>query len=370
MESLKDILNLQRHREFIILMGFVFAFVITYVVIPVLINIAHMKNLLDVPSDRASHKVSIPTLGGLGIFIGFILSVTFWTDFSFYPKLQYIEFALIMTFFLGIKDDIVNLVAHKKALGLLVAICVLVIWGEVRITNFYGLFGVYQLNEYVSVIFSIFTIFTIVNAFNLIDGINGLCASMAIITSVFFGYWFFLEGSMASYQLVIIITSLIGALFAFLRFNISPARIFMGDTGSLIIGLFIAIFAIEFLETNLLLRLPSSPKVFSAPVLAIGVMAIPLCDMVKVFVIRLVKRRSPFMADKNHIHHVFLRLGYSHTQTTFVLSLTSIAIIALLLALKSLHMTTLLLILVAICLVVCVGPLYLLKVKEGKEGKG
>lgn len=365
MEQFLTLVN--SHKEVNIFLGMMFAFGITFVVIPIIIKIAHLKNLMDVPGERASHSTSIPTLGGLGIFIGFILSVTFWTNFADYLTLQYIEFSLILIFFLGIKDDLVNLSAGKKAAGILLAAFVVVYYGEVRITYFYGLLGMYKMNESFSIVFSILTIFVIVNAFNLIDGINGLGSSMAIISAGCFGYWFFAEGTAPSYQLVIIIASLIGAVAAFMKYNVTPASIFMGDTGSLIIGLLISIFAIEFIETNLFLKAANPVKIKSAPVIALGAMAIPLCDMVKVFIVRIYRKRSPFSADRNHIHHVFLRLGFSHTQTTVILSVISVGIISVMVSLKTVSLVPLLLILVVICSLVCVVPMLILKRKDLAE---
>lgn len=304
-----------------IALGFVFAFIITYITIPSIIRIARVKHLYDVPGERSSHDTIIPTLGGLGIFIGFILSITFWTDFSVYPSLQYLEFALVTVFFLGIKDDIIAISPLYKTIGILLASGVLVIWGDVRITSFSGFFGIGELPYWASIAFTIFVIFTIINAFNLIDGINGLCSSSGIITSLSFGVWFFLAGGEVNYQRVIIIVSLIGALLAFLRYNITPAKIFMGDTGSLLLGLLLSFFVIEFLEANKEYHGPY--KINSSPVVAMGFMAIPLVDMAKVFIIRLSQGKSPFYPDKNHIHHLLLKLGLTHTAATLILSIVS-----------------------------------------------
>lgn len=310
-----------------VLIPFLFALGLTYFTIPVIINIAKIKHLYDEPDERSSHQDIIPTLGGLGIFIGFILSVTLFTDFKSFEGFQYLEFAFIFAFFMGMKDDIIALDPYKKFIGLIFAVSAIVILGDVRISSFYQLFGITDLPYWVSVLFTIFTFLTIVNAVNLIDGINGLCTATSIIASTAFGIWFYLEGSLESMQVVTIIAAIIGALIGFLKYNITPAKIFMGDTGSLLLGVLLAFFAIQFLETNK--DYHGVYHIESSPVVAMSFLVLPLVDMVKVFIIRIFKKRSPFKPDKNHIHHVLLNLGFSHTKATIILSIYTLLFIGL-----------------------------------------
>ncbi len=348
----------------LLLVAFAVSFIITYGVIPVIISIAHSKGLVDKPNSRTSHTASIPTLGGLGIFIGFILSLALFTNFKVFPSLQYFMFAMIISFFLGMKDDVIALAPGKKFVGLLVAVSVLVVLGDVRITSFYGLLGIVGLPYWISVLFTIFTFLTIVNAVNLIDGINALCTSSSLISSTAFGIWFFLVGNEVSLQLTILIAALIGALLAFLRYNVTPARIFMGDTGSLLLGVILAFLAIEFIEIN---RTYEGPyKIITSPVVAMGFLALPLVDMLKVFVIRLYNRTSPFHPDKRHIHHLLLELGLNHTQATTVLSVVSILFILLSLVLQKLRAQTFGILILIIPLIITCIPNLLLRMKYNK----
>lgn len=348
-----------------ILLSFLMSFLITYVTIPSVILIAKVKNLCAVPNERTSHDSIIPTLGGLAIFVGFVLSICFWTDFSVYPKLQYILFALVVIFLLGIKDDIIALSPLKKTIGILIAAVGVVVWGDVRISSFYGMFGVGELDYFVSIIFTIFTIFAIINAFNLIDGINGLCSSTGIISSLGFGIWFLLVGDEVSIQRAIMISGLVGALVAFLRYNITPAQIFMGDTGSLILGLMISIFAIEFMETNN--HYYGQYRLQSAPIVAIGFMILPLADMAKVFIIRLSQKRSPFYPDRNHIHHLLLKLGYSHTKSTVLLSIVSLFFVSVVFVLQRIGTLNLAILLFGLAFIATVIPNIILLRKEKRE---
>ena len=327
-----------------IILSSITAFLVTFLSIPSIIAIADAKHLYDEPGARKSHNTNVATLGGLAIFAGFIFSISFWTDFSLLPKLQYVFCGLIVLFFFGIKDDIIALSASKKAIGQLVAAFVVVIWGDVRISSFSGIFGIYELNYVFSVIFSIFTIFIIVNAYNLIDGINGLSGSFGIIAASTFGAWFLVFDSQS--QNAIVAFSLVGALFAFLRFNVTPAKIFMGDTGSLILGFILAIFAVEFIELN-----EANTSIYhlkSGPIFAISVLFIPLIDLLRVFLMRVLRKKSPFSPDKSHIHHMFLKIGLSHTKATFILSMISVLFITIATALDKIGNYLLLAILVLI----------------------
>lgn len=295
------------------------SFVLTYMFIPSIIKVANIKHLFDTPGERKSHYGVTPTLGGVGIFGGFMISLCLFA--KFYPQngLRYILAALCFTFMLGAKDDIVELVASKKFIGQIFAACIIVILGDIRLTSLYGLFGISYLNEVFSILLSVVTIIFIINAFNIIDGINLLAGSICILMSLFFGAWFFYYGF---FDYAILAAAMSGAVFAFLKYNYTPAKIFMGDSGSLSIGLLAAVMAIQFIEQNeVVLRSGNSEgiKIVAAPAMAIAILIIPIYDTLRAFTLRLFNKRSPFMADRNHIHHRLIDLGLSHVQATFIL---------------------------------------------------
>ena len=313
-----------------IIYSFITSLGITFLAIPTLIKIAKAKNLYDEPEERKSHKEPIPTLGGVAIFSGLIFAITFWTKFTLYPELQYIIAALAIVSLLGIKDDISGLSPFKKLMGQVFAAFVLTIWGDIRISSMFGIFGIGELPEIISVLFSVFTILVIINSLNLIDGINGLSGTTGIIAATTFGIWFFLVDPDS--QLAIVAFSLIGALAAFLRFNVSPAKIFMGDTGSMSLGLILAVFAIEFIEMNNHYSGPFAIK--SAPIIAMAIILFPLFDLLRSFSIRIAKGKSPFRPDRNHIHHMLIDLGLTHSFATFIINMFSISMIILALLLR------------------------------------
>lgn len=297
---------------------------ITAFAIPSIIKVAEIKHLFDEPDDRKHHKIRVPTLGGMAIFAGIIFSITFWTDQIQIVELQYIITSLLILFFIGIKDDLVNLRASKKLLGQIIAAGILVHMADVKLTTFYGMFGIRDLPVWFSYIFSVFTCVVITNAFNLIDGIDGLAGSLGIVGAFTFGLWFHFLG-MTQYS--ILCSALIGSLLAFLWFNKTPAKIFMGDTGSMLIGFVMALLAMKFIESVRILPKDHAYKILSVPVFTLTILIIPLFDTLQVFLIRLSKRKSPFHPDRNHIHHMLIDLGATHMQATFSLVLFNVVMI-------------------------------------------
>ncbi|MFZ1496674.1 MAG: MraY family glycosyltransferase, partial [Saprospiraceae bacterium] len=283
--------------------------------IPSIIHIAKVKHLVDVPGERRSHHVPTPSLGGIGIFAGVIFSILMWTPFTVFGELQYILCAFILIFLIGAKDDIIPMSPTKKLVGELLAATIIALKADIRITSFYGVFGVNELSFTVSIILSIFIIIVIINSFNLIDGINGLSGSIGTLISVVLGAWFYLTENLA---LSIIAFSLAGALIAFLKYNFTPAKIFMGDTGALLVGLISAILIIKFIEVHRVNN--ASPYLVKAvPAVAIGILILPLFDTLRVFITRILNGRSPLYPDRTHIHHLMLDLGFSHMQATAIL---------------------------------------------------
>lgn len=309
-----------------VVLSFITAFTLTYFAIPSIIFVARTKNLMPEPKDRDSHKEQTPSLGGIGIFAGVVFSLVLWTPVTDFGSLQFILSAFIIIFLIGAKDDLVPMPPYKKLLGEILAAAILVFKSGIVLTSLYGIFGVYGLSAWLGVVLSMFTILVIINAFNLIDGINGLSGSIATLFSVIMGAWFFLTDNIA---LSILAFSLAGAVIAFLRYNYTPAQIFMGDTGALFIGLTCSILAIEFIESNQLLPAGHPYKQDAVPAVTIGILILPLYDTLRVFVTRLLKGRSPLSPDRSHIHHLLIDSGLSHMQATFLLVLVNLVFIVL-----------------------------------------
>lgn len=334
------------------------AFLVTFFAIPVIIEVAKDKKLFDEPGERKVHKAVIPTLGGLGIFGGFIIATLIGVPPHAAAVLQYFMAAIMIIFFMGIKDDVLILTASKKFIGQLVAAGIVIKFGGIQITDMYGIMGIHALAPTSSFLLTLFTIVVITNSFNLIDGVDGLAGSLGLLTSVIFGFYFYFSGEPLYAVLAL---SLAGSLVAFLIYNFYPAKIFMGDTGSLLIGLVNSILVIKFIT------IASSPSsvipLESAPALGFAILLVPLFDTLRVVSHRILNRRSPFCPDRNHIHHFLLDLGLSHKMIAFTCVATNILFIALAYSLRFAGTSIVMLILGAVAIFI-VGIVYYNKPKR------
>lgn len=295
-----------------IIFGGILAFLVTLTVIPVIITVATRKKLYDEPDDlRKLHKSPIPSLGGLAMFVGFIFSILLTVNFSVQaPEFQFYLAAFLLIFFLGLKDDILVLSPSKKFIGQVLAAFILAYKGNLLIDNMHGLLGIGQINEIASYGLTIFSIVVIINAYNLIDGVDGLAGSLGLLSTLVFGMFFLINDNFPYAALAF---SFAGSLVAFLIFNFYPARIFMGDTGSLMIGLVNSILVIKFIETG---EGYSFYPVSASPALGFAILLVPLMDTLRVFAVRVINGKSPFSPDRNHIHHLLLNRGFNPKSVT------------------------------------------------------
>lgn len=348
-----------------IIPSFITAFVISFFAIPSIIKIAVAKNLYDEPDERRSHTESTPSLGGIGIFAGLIFSITYWIPFDTCdnPQHEYIKYVLcayIIIFLIGAKDDIIPLTPFKKFFGQLLAAFILVYNAKIQLSSLYGIFGINDIPEWVSIPLSIFTIVVIINAFNLIDGINALAGTIGIITCLAFGTWFYFHGRL---DLAVLAAANVGAVMAFLYYNVTPARIFMGDTGSLIVGLTASILSISFIENNKVWH--EQWFIESVPAVAVGILIVPLFDTLRVFILRAMRGKSPFNPDRTHVHHLLIDIGFSHIQATSVLALVNVIFILLAYFLRQLGSTELMIILFGLAAILT-GTLFYLVYRKKK----
>jgi UDP-N-acetylmuramyl pentapeptide phosphotransferase/UDP-N-acetylglucosamine-1-phosphate transferase len=301
-----------------IVIGAILSFLLAFFIMPFVIKIARIKNLYDIPDERKTHSSPVPSLGGLGIFIGLIISLLLTNDFtSQVPEFQYYIAAFFIMFILGVLDDIFVLTALKKITGQFIVAGILTVKAHLLITNLHGFLGIDELSTGVSYTVTFFAIVGIVNSFNLIDGVDGLAGSLALLTSLCFGVFLFINNDLPHALLAFTIA---GALIAFLIYNFHPAKIFMGDSGSMLIGLVNAILVIRFIQSSTHF---SFIPVTSTLAIGAGILLLPVMDVLRVFCIRLSKGQSPFAPDRNHLHHLLLNKGFSHTKVTVTLLLMS-----------------------------------------------
>lgn len=309
---------------------FVSALIISLASIPQIILVAAKKKLYDTPDgERKVHLRVIPNLGGIGIFFGFITTASLFISPEAFPKWNYIIAASLLLFLVGIADDLISLSPSKKFFTQFVAAFIVVCVADIRLRSFHGVLGVYgELPYWWSVSFSIVGIIFVTNAYNLIDGIDGLAGSIGVLSTALLGVTLAGFGHPGAACLAY---CLLGGIVGFLRYNISPAKIFMGDTGSLLIGFIISLLCI--MAVNSFSPLASfATFVHSAEgalVIGLSVLFVPVFDTFRVFTTRLMKGSSPFKADRTHLHHYLLDMGFSHGQTVTVILIANFFIITI-----------------------------------------
>lgn len=331
-----------------LLAAFSIAFVVSWSTFPGIFMISVKKQLMDEPGSRSVHSKRTPTLGGIAIFMSLAVVITMLGGFLDTKVLLLLMGGMTILFFLGLKDDLLVLSPKKKFLGQLMVAFILIIFTDTRIIGFSGIFGITEFPYWVSVGFTLFVYLLIINAYNLIDGVDGLAGSLALFASAAFAYIFLKteDVSMAT-----IAVGAIGSLLPFLRLNFAKKRkIFMGDTGSMIIGLLVSFFVVRFISDAQAFRTSSFHN--SAPVLALAIVFFPLLDTLRIFFIRaVIHKKSPFEADRNHLHHGFLNLGYSHKQTTAYIVMINTIVFVLALSFKDFGVHLQLVLLLAIGIV-------------------
>ncbi len=298
-------------------------------IFPVIIYVVQKKNLMDDPGERSSHSEKTPTLGGVGMFLAFSITLMLFGIFLEFSNADLIKLISIVAtttilLFLGIKDDLIVLAPKKKFMGQIFSAGIVILLTDIRITGFGGMLGVWEMPYWISVLFSLFVFIVIINAFNLTDGIDGLAGSLATLASLIFGVFFLVNG-----DLLLAVTSftLIGAILGFLVFNFAKRdKLFMGDSGSLFLGYLLAYQGMSFIMVN---HEPFAEFTLPhAPTALLAVLSYPIIDSLRVFTIRLIENRSPFSPDRNHIHHRFIARGFSHKQATAAIILSNILLVA------------------------------------------
>ncbi len=295
---------------------------------PTLIKVAINGSFFDKPDHiRKVHRSSIPNIGGVAIFFGFLFACILFIKTTSIEFSNFFLASCMIIFAMGIRDDLLGLNANFKIALQLIAAFLVVYFANVRMESLYGLFGVFELSMFISIPFSIFTIIVITNSINLIDGIDGLATSMGIVISACFAITFYLMNELGWCRISI---ALCGSLLGFIKFNYYPAKIFMGDTGAYIIGFILSILCIQFIELNRFDALTNAdPFIKSSPAVGIGFLFIPLFDTLRVFIIRILEGKSPFYADRQHLHHFLLDRGWSHARISLFIPALSLFFIVL-----------------------------------------
>jgi UDP-N-acetylmuramyl pentapeptide phosphotransferase/UDP-N-acetylglucosamine-1-phosphate transferase len=309
------------------ILSFISAVVLSLVFIPQIIKVSEKKMLFDMPdNERKFHTNIVPQLGGTGIFFAYIIPTCMLMQPGNFGNWNNIIAAFLMLFITGLIDDLRSLNATKKFAAQFLPAIITVYIADVRISSLHGFMGIGELPYWISIGFSIIGCIFITNAYNFIDGVDGLAGSIGFIGSFAAGIFLASLNNIVGASLAF---SLAGALAGFLKFNLPPAKIFMGDTGSLPIGYTIAVLCIVMVNSTGDLELTGTliHSKQAALIIGMGVLFIVALDSFRVFAARLIKGVSPFRGDRNHVHHYLLDAGFSQAKTVSILATANVAVI-------------------------------------------
>jgi len=279
-------------------------------------RLATRIGLVDIPTSRKIHQGTVPLIGGIAMFCGFVFG-------SIFLPVSLQEFRALLAasallVFMGILDDFHELSARARLVGQLIAALLITFWGGTLLIDFGNLIdtGDLVVSGWLSYVITLFAIMSVINAFNMLDGLDGLAGSIALIATSSYGLLAWNQQNMLVFNVVILLCVV---LFAFLPRNWrvkKPAMIFMGDAGSTFLGVALVWFAIYGSQQAL--------PTIARPVTMLWILALPLYELLTIFIYRLLQHRSPFSAGRDHMHYLLLNLGWSSGKTVASLAIAAI----------------------------------------------
>lgn len=288
-------------------------------------KMAILKNFVDKPNKRSSHTGCVPNIGGIVVFLAFLCSFLLFIRFNSQTEFQYIVLGAILIFLVGIYDDLLEISPRKKVKGEMLGVLVLIVGGGFYLSDLHGFLGFHEISPWIGVPLTFLGLVGLINAINLIDGIDGLCSGLALMDCIFFGVWFYYFGNI-EYTLMCGVLSASIVPFFFINLFGKRSKMFMGDSGALMVGFLLGVMAIKFCETDIYVQGASS--IVAAPGVVFSVLAIPVLDTLRLFASRSIRGNSPFSPDKRHLHHKLLILfGGVHRKATFTILLLNLGFI-------------------------------------------
>ena len=318
--------HIMSHIQHIIL-PMLLAFLGTLWIHPKVLKIAILKNIVDNPDARKLQRNPVPVMGGIAVFFGIAIGLcSSQAMFSSANTFMLISAMLVMLY-IGTIDDIIDLSPTTRFAIEIIVIAWLMYTSQSSINCFWGLWGVSTIPQWISYILTIFAAVGIINAINLIDGVNGLSSGFCFMSSVLFAIFFYLTGNTTMTNLAL---SAAGAIIPFFLHNVfgQSSKMFIGDGGTLVIGTMMAMFVINILGTNSGCSILAAKGVGLIP-FTLAVLSIPVFDTLRVMSTRILNKKPPFHADKTHLHHMFIDLGFSHTGTTISILTLNFLIVAI-----------------------------------------
>ena len=291
---------------------------------PQLVKFALRKDIVNKPNARRLNRIPIPVLGGVGVYAGFAMALCVCSAI-FNIEISMASFAAItMMLCVGLLDDIKDLKPRTKFMAQILAIVILITSCGLKIDNLYGIFGIHEIPDYLSIPLTIFACVGLINAINLIDGIDGLSSGYSIAAATLFCIYSYIHGNHLN---TLIATATIGALIPFFVYNVfgKKNKMFIGDAGSHFLGIIFCLLTLNVIYGGTANYTAASSGYIP---FCLAVMAHPVMDTLRVMTMRICNGSSPFKADKTHLHHAIINTGISHLKTTLLIIGLNLLVVA------------------------------------------
>ena len=308
-----------------ILVPFVAALLASIWVFPKVLKIAFDKNIVDNPDARKLQRVPVPVLGGMAVVFGILVALSVSQLFVDCSSLFTIVLAMVIMLFIGTMDDILDIPSTTRFMLEILVALMIIYTCDYSLDNLHGLWGVHELSPWVSLPLTVVTVVGIINAINLIDGVDGYSSGYCMMACSIFGVFFYIVGDM---PMTLLAVACVAALIPFFLHNVfgRTSKMFIGDGGTLLMGCVMSVFVLNILKTSTACVEYSGWGMGLVP-LSLAVLCIPVFDTVRVMVMRILRGTSPFHADKTHLHHLFIEMGFSHIGTTISILFLNLTVI-------------------------------------------
>jgi UDP-N-acetylmuramyl pentapeptide phosphotransferase/UDP-N-acetylglucosamine-1-phosphate transferase len=341
------------------------SFILVLILIPKISWIVESRNLIESPNKRSSHVNLIPTMAGVSFFLALLVMMIIFKNWDTNSIITNLSAAITLMFAIGLKDDLVISTPKAKVFGEILAISLVMFCNGFEVESLNGFLGIQNIPAVISYIIIIITILVIMNSYNLIDGIDGLAASIGVIVFSIYGFLFYL---LELHFYFLLSLSLIGMLIGYLRFNLSKSKkVFMGDTGSLIIGFCIGFLCLKFmsLDASLLKEKGLNPE--NSVIIIMAIFFIPVFDTFRIIGFRLLNKKNIFLPDNNHIHHILINSGLTHFKSSLFLSLLNLFLAVGLIWLSRFFNSYWMVFFISLCFLLLLRIFYLLKKNTEKN---
>lgn len=299
------------------ILSFLVAILSVHWIHPRLVRIALDKNIVDNPNARKLQRRPTPVLGGIAVFFGSVIGLGCASITCDCSELFIVVVAMMIMLYTGTMDDILDLSPALRFLIEIGTVLLLIFVGGYTLNDFHGLWVLNQIPQGVAIPLTVFAAVGIINAINLIDGVDGLSSGYCILTSLLFGVMFWYVGDRTMCMLAVVAA---GSLIPFFFHNVfgKSSKMFIGDGGTLVMGIVMSVFVIRILRHGSMSEVYDAVNIGLVP-FTLAVLSVPVFDTLRVMTTRILKRKSPFHPDKTHLHHMFIRLGCSHAATTLAI---------------------------------------------------